>query len=207
MAQCKNHPDREAVAVCSVCKTPICSECIAPGEGEPVCFDCSISMAEQELGKKTSVEAAPLPAPAAASREGLSPGIKVLLVLGFIVILGELAVILFVAPPHPAGGGAPALSPAKAATLGTVAETIVISQSLESYKATHGHYPADLSEIANSLPAPLRDRINDPSTRYSVDEKGEYHLEIKGDAPRPMVAGSDLKAPVLKAPAPNGVAP
>jgi len=199
MAQCKNHPDLEAVATCSVCGAPICAECIAPGGEAPVCFDCSIAMAREDLGKEAPVNAVAVQPSTATRTGGLSPGIKILAAVGALIILGELAVILFMGPTRPAAGAAPpALDPAKAATLGAVTETIVVTQSLETYKAHHGSYPTALSEIASSLPAPLRQRLSEPGTRYSVDGNGAYHLELKGDAQRPVMAGSGLKAPVLK---------
>ncbi len=200
MAQCANHPDREAEAVCSVCEKPVCGECLAPGEGDPVCFDCSITITEKELGREHTVEAA-LPAPApAVPRSRLSPGITVLLAVGIVIILAELAVVLFMGAPHPSSAGTPpAMSAEKAATLNTVTDSIVVTQSLESYRATHGHYPKQLGEIADSLPAPLRDRISGATTTYTLDEKGGYHLELKeGGAVAPVVAGSGFKAPVLK---------
>ncbi|HHQ48891.1 MAG TPA: hypothetical protein ENK19_08430, partial [Acidobacteria bacterium] len=163
MAQCKNHPDREAVATCSVCGAPICAECIAPGGEEPVCFDCSIAMAREDLGKETPPETVADQPAIASRRSRLSPGIKVLMAVGLLIILGELAVILFMGPPRPAPGAPPpGLNAAKAATLNAVTQTIVITQNLEAYKRTHGHYPTSLSEIGSSLPAPLRQRLDDP---------------------------------------------
>lgn len=199
MNPCTNHPDREAEAICSVCGKPFCGECLAPSDGEPVCFDCSIILTEKELGRERKAEdSVPVQAPAAA-RSPISPAVKALVAVGAVIILAELAVILFMGGPHPTAAGAPpALSEAKAATLGTVTDSIVISQTLESYRATHGHYPDSLSEIADSLPPVLRQRLDDPQTHYSVDEKGAYHLEIKGNAPAPVAMGGELKAPVVK---------
>ena len=208
MAQCKSHPDREAVAVCSVCGEPICGECIAPGEGEPICFDCSISRAGEEVRERAPAGETLRAAPPGPPHSALSPGIKVVLAIGLVVILAELAIILFMGAPQPAPTAAPAaLGPEKTATLGAVAETIVVSQSLESYKKAHGRYPDELSEIAGSLPGALRDRINDPSTGYWVDEQGGYHLELRAGAHSPIVVGPDLGAPVLKETEAQGVEP
>jgi hypothetical protein len=199
MAQCKNHPDREAEATCAVCGAPICSDCIAPGGEEPVCFDCSIAMAREDLDQEAPREAAAIRSAPAAPRSRLSPGIKILMAVGVLIILGELAIILFMGPPKPGGGGAPpGLDPAKAATLDAVTQTIVVTQTLETYRAKHGRYPASLSDIAPSLPAPVRQRLDEPGTRYSVDDTGAYHLELQGGSRRPVMAGSSLKAPVLK---------
>ncbi len=199
MAQCKNHPQVEAVTQCSACGVFICSECIAPGEGDAVCFDCSIAQTERQLGEDIPPEG-PVPVPVEEMAERrLSPAIKAVLILGFVVILGELAVILLMSSPRTAGHPAPpALSEEQAATVGATADTIAISQSLEAYKAKNGHYPADLSEIASSLPPPLRDRLLDSSTVYATDGKGGYSLEIKGSAPAPIVFGTALEAPMVK---------
>jgi len=177
----------------------MCGECLAPGEGEPICFDCSITMTEKELGREQKMETAPPTQAPAASRARISPGIKAILAVGIVIILAEVAVILFMGAPHPSATGTlPGLSAEKAATLETVTDSIVMTQTLESYRAAHGHYPQQLGEIAGSLPAPLRDRINDPATVYTVDDQGAYHLEIKGGAPQPVLSGPDLKAPVMK---------
>jgi len=200
MVQCTNHPDREAEAVCSVCGKPVCGECLAPAEGDPVCFDCSITLTEKELGREHEAEAAP-PAPAPAARQShLSTGIKALSAVGIVIILAELAVILFMGAPQPSSTGtSPAINAEKASTLNTVTDSIVVTQSLESYRATHGHYPQQLGEITDSLPAPLHDRISGAATAYTLDEKGRYHLEInEGGGAIPVVAGSGLKAPVLQ---------
>ncbi|MFW9847962.1 MAG: B-box zinc finger protein [Candidatus Thorarchaeota archaeon] len=40
MRKCKQHPDREAVVLCSRCDSPMCEECIGSGEGPVLCPDC-----------------------------------------------------------------------------------------------------------------------------------------------------------------------
>ncbi|GEM_PF-6659902 len=198
MARCKNHPQAEAVTQCSACGVHICGECIAPGEGDAVCFDCSIAHTERQLGHEHQTDTPP-PSPTETAAGQLSPAMKAILVLGLLVILGELAVILLMSKPGITRDLAPpSLSPEQAATVEATTDTIAISQSLEAYRATHGHYPADLSEIASSLPAPLRDRLLDPSTVYTTDGKGGYSLEIKGNAPAPVMFGTALKAPMVK---------
>ncbi|MHA1246354.1 MAG: hypothetical protein ACTSPE_03445 [Candidatus Thorarchaeota archaeon] len=40
---CYRHPDRDAVARCSICGNPICSDCAVSEPGAPVCVECSIA--------------------------------------------------------------------------------------------------------------------------------------------------------------------
>jgi hypothetical protein len=38
--QCAQHPDREAIGICVVCRRPICAECSTPIEGINRCAAC-----------------------------------------------------------------------------------------------------------------------------------------------------------------------
>jgi hypothetical protein len=49
---CYYHPDREAVAVCSVCKKPLCKECARESNGKIYCADC---LQEAQKRKKISI--------------------------------------------------------------------------------------------------------------------------------------------------------
>jgi len=43
--QCAQHPDREAIGVCVVCRRPICAECSTPIEGINRCAACVRALA------------------------------------------------------------------------------------------------------------------------------------------------------------------
>jgi hypothetical protein len=43
--QCANHPDREALGICVVCRRPICAECSTPIEGINRCAACVRALA------------------------------------------------------------------------------------------------------------------------------------------------------------------
>ena len=46
--KCYYHPDREAVAVCSVCGKPLCAECAHEYNGKIYCKDCLAKVKEEE---------------------------------------------------------------------------------------------------------------------------------------------------------------
>ena len=46
--KCYYHPDREAVAVCSVCGKPLCAECAHEYKGKIYCKDCLAKVKEEE---------------------------------------------------------------------------------------------------------------------------------------------------------------
>ena len=43
--QCFQHPDREALGICIVCRRPICAECSTPIEGINRCAACMKTLA------------------------------------------------------------------------------------------------------------------------------------------------------------------
>ena len=46
--KCYYHPDREAVAVCSMCGKPLCAECVHEYKGKVYCKDCLAKVKEEE---------------------------------------------------------------------------------------------------------------------------------------------------------------
>jgi hypothetical protein len=59
-AACRNHPAREAIGVCVVCRIRVCSECATKVDGINHCVDCLAKAARGALARK----------PAARVREG-----------------------------------------------------------------------------------------------------------------------------------------
>ncbi len=181
MPACKNHSDREAIAQCSRCGAYLCEECIAPGDGDVLCFDCSIAVAKEALDHQEKAEAPPLIQPN-RSRKFSGP-LRFVLALGAVVIAAELGILLFMGPhvQKPNSAAAPLVSPKKQATAQAAADAVLISQSLEMYRREHGGYPSSLSAIAGALPPGLRATLNDPSTTYTRDPAGGYMLQFKGN--------------------------
>ncbi len=56
MLKCYYHPDREAVAVCSVCKKPLCKECAHEYKGKIYCKDCLAKVKEEENASAKSMQ-------------------------------------------------------------------------------------------------------------------------------------------------------
>ncbi len=54
--ECYKHQDREAIATCSVCGKPICSECYIEIAGSPYCKDCVNSIVTQNIMKSANKE-------------------------------------------------------------------------------------------------------------------------------------------------------
>jgi hypothetical protein len=38
--RCRNHPQREAAALCTSCRRPYCRECVADHQGRMLCAEC-----------------------------------------------------------------------------------------------------------------------------------------------------------------------
>ena len=51
---CYNHPDREAVATCSVCGRPICSDCYVEIGGNPYCKNCLNALINSNVNEKVA---------------------------------------------------------------------------------------------------------------------------------------------------------
>jgi hypothetical protein len=43
--QCAQHPEREAIGICVVCRRPICAECSTPIDGINRCAQCVAALA------------------------------------------------------------------------------------------------------------------------------------------------------------------
>jgi len=49
--QCKNHPDRTAVHICSSCNAPLCDDCVEEiRPGEYFCFQCAMLQSVSQVG-------------------------------------------------------------------------------------------------------------------------------------------------------------
>jgi len=193
MASCKNHPDRDAGTLCASCGVDLCEECVAPGEGEPLCFDCSINSTSQGLANKQMEDAArPAPEP---PRRRLSRGMRVLLACGAVIVAAEVAVILLLKPQATQTLAPSALDAKKNATAETAADVMMVSEGLEEHRREHGRYPDNLSGLADYLPEDLIDRLRDPSTSYELDSQGGYLVRISAGSPHPVSATSKSRVP------------
>ena len=196
MATCHHHPDREAEAACSVCGNDLCEECVAPGEAEPTCFDCSISTAGQDLAKKHAADKLDaIPRPPRPRRSRL---VQALVGIGIIVIAVELAIIYFM---RPQAQGPVTQAPAdarKTAAAETGADIILIREGLEGHRREHGELPEDLWDIAEHLPDEIVDLFSDPSTRYEPKPDDSYSLTLQGQGPHPVTTSSDVATPQLE---------
>ncbi len=69
--KCYYHPDREAVAVCSVCGKPLCAECAQEYKGKVYCKECLAKVKEEEevAASKSNVSKGD------ASKSGASEGV------------------------------------------------------------------------------------------------------------------------------------
>jgi hypothetical protein len=196
MASCRNHPDRNAEATCSVCGIELCEECVAPGDGAPSCFDCSITSTGQDLARKQASETArQIPKP---PQPRLSRSVRALFAIGFVIICTELALIFFMRP-QPMQTAAPSdLDTKKNATAETAADVVLISEGLEEHRRTHGQYPEDLWDLAEYLPEELIERLSDSSTQYELDERGGYSVRFTGKGPHPVAVTAEDRVPKVE---------
>jgi len=200
MATCKNHPDRDARTTCTSCGVDLCEECVAPGEGDNLCFDCSISSTGQGLAKKQAQDAA-RPAPKPPQRR-VSRGMRALVACGAVIVAAELAIIFLMKPQATQTLAPSALDAQKNATAETAADVMMVSEGLEEHRREHGRYPDNLSDLAEYLPEDLIKRLRDPSTSYELDTQGGYLVRISAGSPHPVSATS--KSPVPRV---EGVTP
>ena len=196
MPTCKNHSDREAVAQCSRCGAYLCQECIAPGGGDVLCFDCSIAVAKEAVERQeTPFTGETISAP--RQQRKLSGATRLIVALGAVILAVELVILLGTGSttPHTATDAQQAVSPKKQAVAQTGADTILISQALEAYRKQHGNYPADLETIAAELPPQLQSALSDPSTFYTLHADDTYTLTFGGHGPTRLSMDSKLPVP------------
>ncbi len=197
MPTCANHSDRESVAQCSRCGAYLCQECVAPGDGDVLCFDCSIARAKDELSHQHA--ARPEPAQQRNGPHRISGPLRLMLVFGAVIVAAELAIVVFMGPhvQTRTAATAAAVKPKKQAIAQAGADTLLISQALEAYRKQHNAYPPSLSAIANALPPELRATIDDPSTIYTRSSDGRYTLHFKGHGPASLTIDSSQPVPRL----------
>lgn len=58
--KCRNHPERDAVAVCISCHTPVCAECRNHIKGKNYCEKCVDKLFGSEIGKPKVSEKNPV---------------------------------------------------------------------------------------------------------------------------------------------------
>lgn len=192
MSQCRNHPDREAVAVCTACGGTICEECVAPGAADsPVCLDCSITETQRRLERDDQTVAAP--GAAGRKRSQISPAMRVVIAIGALVILAELGVIYLMSPaPAPASSLAErgSIAAEHLATAQAAADLIVVREALEAYHRDHEAYPETLDPIRSELPVQLAAVLDGSGIRYERTTGGHYKLHSRGAGTRPLVLDS-----------------
>ncbi len=195
MATCKNHPEIDARAVCSSCGAEVCEECLAPGEGEPVCFECSIKTAGREAAKQQVVDAQ---RPTAQKQRRLFPESRAFLMVTMLIIAGEIAFILLMIPRASEVRQSPNVDPRRRATAVSAADVILVSESVEAYHRERGEYPADLAAVEESLPVELRVLLTDPSTFYELDDQGGYRIVFKGRGPHLVTFSAEVRVPIVE---------
>jgi len=175
--KCYYHPDRDAVATCSVCGKPICEDDIAIREGDKViCTMCAIAYevekeakGKEEAAKKAEeLKKAEERKKARAARKRLT----IILFVGIILIGAELGfyvsqrklpkeAVVYEPPPEIANP-----SPDNPATV------LIVYQGLIKYYTAYKTYPADLGEL-------IKERFI-PETYKPLIDRGAFVYETDG---------------------------
>ena len=50
---CENHPDKESIATCTICRKDICQDCLIEIAGKPYCKDCVNELVTESILEKT----------------------------------------------------------------------------------------------------------------------------------------------------------
>ena len=173
--KCKVHPDKNAIAICSVCNKPVCAQCAVPeNDGTFICDSCLTTKTLQQMveRRQEKLESKEVKKDERTSQKKKQARIRALVILAIAGVLVGVELLMYFRISVPeVNRFVPEQNP--------VVTPIVVDQAIEAYSwENEGRVPPNLGELVGKYLAP--EVIGDEDLKkFSYTQKSPYSYELK----------------------------